>query len=70
MRHPYILVSTVLTACAAYYLGLTGLLLAVAAALVCGMLALVLGLCVVAAGADRDAARAIDSELHEGEAGL
>ena len=70
MKHPILFVCTVLTCIAGYVFGVDGLLLALASVAVGGVLALVITLCLIGAGANRDAARVTDAEIHEGEVGL
>ena len=65
MRHPVLFVLTVLACATAWMLGTGWFLLLVALAVVCGLLTLTLGLCLVAAGAEDDYARSLDTDLHE-----
>lgn len=67
MKHPWLVVGVVLVSLAAWQAGLAWVIVALAAVAVGGMLALTIGLCVVAADADDDMARTIDGELHESE---
>ena len=70
MKHAVLFVGTVLIGIAAYYFGLGGLLAGIAAALVCGLLAAVLALMLIAAGASQSEARRVAQEQHESEVGL